>query len=122
MPAISFSGETSQGPFYTQILEGRKTQTCRAPRKKPIQKGDILYLYWKQRIPAHLKPIHLIGTAYCTNVRRMRYREFAHDDEFAKRDGFRDTREMQDWFGDPRDYGYEEYDVISFKLVSRGKI
>ena len=97
-------------------------QTCRAPRKKPIQKGGILYLYWKQRIPAHLKPIHLIGTAYCTGVKRIRYAQFAYDSDFAKRDGFRDFVEMQEWFGDPLECGSNEYDVISFKLVSRGRI
>ena len=113
---ISFTGKTSLGAFYTQILEGTKTQTCRKPRKYPVLKGDPLQLYWNVRVPKHKKPIHRIGTAYCTDVKRMRYREFAYDDEFARRDGFRDSSELQEWFGDPRDCGDEEYTVISFKL------
>ena len=121
MPAISFSGETSKGAFWQQIREGRKTQTCRKPRRNPVQKGDVLYLYWKQRIPADQKPIHFIGTAYCTSVKRIRYAQFAYDSDFAQRDGFRDFVEMQEWFGDPLEYGSDEYDVISFKLVSRGR-
>jgi len=52
----------------------------------------------------------------CTKVERKRYREFAWDYDFAKRDGFRDPLEMQAWFGDPEEYGEEEYDVISFTL------
>jgi len=116
VPLISFSGETSEGPFWKQILEGRKTQTCRKPRKHPIKNGDVLYLYWKCRQSKDKKPIHFIGKAICTNVERKRYREFAWDYDFARRDGFSDPLELQEWFGDPEEYGEEEYDVISFKL------
>jgi len=119
MPAISFSGETSQGPFWKQILEERKTQTCREPRVHPIKEGDDLTLYWKQRTPKHLKPIHLIGTARCLKVERKRYKEFAFDDEFARRDGFKDSRELRIFFGDPRVYGGQEYDVIHFKMETK---
>ncbi|MHA1262896.1 MAG: DNA methyltransferase [Candidatus Freyarchaeota archaeon] len=82
MPLISFSGETSQGPFWKQILLGRKTQTCRKPRKRPVKKGDALYLYWKCRQPKDKKPVHFIGKAVCTGVERKRYREFAWDYDF----------------------------------------
>lgn len=116
MPGISFSGETSQGPFYRQILEGRKTQTCRKPLNRPIKEGDTLYLYWKMRMPADRKPIHKIGEAVCTKTSRMRYGDFAFNDDFARRDGFKDAEEMQEWFGDPLEFGDEEYDVIEFRL------
>jgi len=116
MPLISFSGETCTGPFYKLIQDEVKTQTCRKPRKRPIQKGDTLYLYWKVRQPKDKKPIHFIGEAYCTSVKRMMYMDFAYDEEFAHRDGFDGSWELRDWFGDPNVYGDEEYDVISFKL------
>lgn len=116
MPGISFSGETSQGPFWLQILEGRKIQTCRKPRKRPIKEGDTLYLYWKMRMPENKKPIHKIGEAVCLKVSRMKYGDFAFDDGFARRDGFKDAVELREWFGDPLKFGDEKYDVIEFKL------
>lgn len=119
MPAISFSGTTSRGPFYVLILKREKTQTCRKPRKRPIKKGDKLVLYWKQRVsmkPPNFKPIHKIAVATCVDVERKKYREFAFDDDFARRDGFKDAEEMQEWFGDPLEYADEEYDVIHFVL------
>lgn len=121
MPAISFSGETSQGPFYTQILEGHKWQTCRQPRRIPIEEGDFLMLYWKMRQPEKSKPIHLIGYAKCTSVKRMKYKDFAFDEAFARRDGFADSAELRQWFGDPSIHGEEEYDVIRFMLTGAGR-
>ena len=114
MPAISFSGETSRGPFWQQILDRAKTQTCRTPRKHVIKQGDKLILYWKQRVPTNCKPIHRIGIATCVNIERRKYKEFAYDDAFAWRDGFENSVELREWFGDPEDFGEEEYDVISF--------
>jgi len=118
VPAISFSGVTVRGPFWQQILEGLKTLTCRKPRKRPIREGDILMLYWRQRVPKDKKPIHFIGYAKCVKIERKKYREFAFDDDFARRDGFLNSAELRRWFGDPRVYGDEEYDVIHFKLIT----
>jgi len=117
MPLISFSGETSEGPFWKQIRERKKTQTCRRPRKRPIKQGDTLYLYWKVRMRKSIKPIHFIGKAICVKVERRRYAEFAYDDEFARRDGFHDGEELRKWFGDPCNACMQEYDVIHFKLI-----
>ena len=117
---ISFSGITSAGPFWKQILEGRKTQTCRKPRKRRIRVGDTLHLYWKLRKRKDKKPIHYIGEAVCTKIERKKYSEFAFDDEFAKRDGFSNSAELREWFGDPDIYGDEVYDVIHFRLLRRG--
>ena len=86
---------------------------------RPIKEGDRLYLYWKMRVPKDKKPVHLIGEALCVKIERMRYGGFAFDDGFARRDGFRDHMELQEWFGDPREYGDEEYDVIHFKMADR---
>ena len=112
MPPISFSGVTSRGPFYTPILRGEKLHTCRKPRKRPIKIGDQLYLYWKCRVPEHLKPIHLIGRVTCTSVERKKYSEFAYINRFAREDGFKDCLELQEWFGDPEENGDDLYDVI----------
>ena len=121
MPAISFSGITSRGPFWRLILNGEKSQTCRKPRKNPLKQRDRLTLYWKQRIPKSEKPIHLIAEAVCTKVERKRYSEFAFDDDFARRDGFKDHFEMQEWFGDPLKIADEEYDIIHFKICGSGE-
>jgi len=118
MPAISFSGTTSMGPFWSLILEGIKTQTCRTPRRNPVKQGDKLFLYWKQRTSKKKKPIHRIAVAVCTSVKRLSYIEFAFDNAFAHRDGFANFKEMQEWFGEPFIRGHFMYDVISFKLVS----
>jgi len=117
MPALSFSGETSLGAFWILIRKRIKAQTCRKPRKKPIKQGDKLRLYWKQRVPRDKKPVHLIAEAICTMVERKQYGEFAFDDAFARRDGFRDHVELQEGFGDPLEYAHEEYDVIHFELA-----
>ena len=117
MPSVSFSGVSSRGPFWRQIVRGLKVQTCRRPRRRPIKEGDLLKLYWKQRVPKEKKPVHFIGYALCTGVERLRYRDFAYDDEFARRDGFGDSAELREWFGDPEIYGDTEYDVIHFKYL-----
>jgi len=119
MPLLSFSGTTSQGPFWRQIEEGRKTQTCRLPRKNPIKEGDLLRLYWRVRVPIALKPVHFIGVAECLKVERKRFGEFKDDDEFAMRDGFEDSAELRVWFGAVEDD--EEYDVIHFKVVQKAR-
>lgn len=123
MPAISFSCITHKGPCWYLILIGEKRQTVRKPRVRPISPGHILKLYWKQRIPANKKPIHLIGQAQCRNVERIYYKDFAFNDDFARADGFRNAEEMQEWFGDPLEYAMDEYDVISWaSLFSKSDI
>jgi len=72
MPALSFSGTPSRGPFWKLVQAGEKTITTRKPRKNPIKEGDTLYLYWKQRIAANKKPIHKIGHATCTKTTTYR--------------------------------------------------
>lgn len=122
IPALSFSGVTSLGPFWLLIRKEIKTQTCRMPRKKPIKKGDILFLYWRQRQSKKLKAErgepHKIGVAKCVKVERMKYRDFAFNSDFARRDGFASSIELRQWFGNPEFFGDEEYDVIHFQMIS----
>jgi len=117
MPSLSFSGVTSVGPFWKTIPEGIKDQTIRTPRKNPIKVGDRLMLYWKQRTPVRLKPVHLIAYAECVEILTMRYIEFAYNDYIAQRDGFRNSRELRAWFGDPYLYRDEIYNIIRWRLV-----
>ncbi len=115
MPLLSFSGTTKVGTFYQLILNRTKTQTCRLPRKRPIKKGDRLFMYWKVRVPKHKKPIHFICEKKCSTITTLRYKDFAFNNVFARRDGFVDCNELQEWFGEPYTYGEEIYDVIEFK-------
>lgn len=115
-PAISFSGEGSRGPMWRLIKRGEKTQTVRKPRIRPIKEGDTLYLYWKQRTPKEMKSVHLIAEAQATKVSRMKYRDFAHDDGFARRDGFENSAELRTWFGSAEIHGNQHYNVIEFAI------
>lgn len=122
MPALSFSGTSSLGQFWDLILRRIKTQTCRQPRKRPIKEDDHLHLYWKQRVPKEKKVIHLICEATCIKTEQRKYSDFFDDDDFAKREGFRDAKELQEWFGDVTLYGDETYDVIHFDLIPEKQI
>lgn len=117
MPALSFSGEPERGTFYELILSGEKTQTVRAPRKYPIKTGQLLTLYWKQRMAKDKKPIHFIGKALCIQVEKLPYRAFKDSESFARRDGFADEDELRDWFGWdlPED---TMFSVIHFRLIT----
>jgi hypothetical protein len=119
-PAISFSDLLVVEPFWRLILNREKTQIVRKPRKRPIKRGDRLYLYWKQRVPKEQKPVHLIATAICTKVERIEYREFAHDNAFARATGFKDHEELQKFFGPLTRFGSTEYDVIHFRIIEKG--
>ena len=112
MPALSFSGSPRKGAFWYLIGLKQKNQTIRTPRKNPIEKGDKLTLYWKQRVPKHKKSVHLLGTAECMAIISVRYEDFAHSDLIARADGFTDRFELQEWFGDPVENGHIMYDMI----------
>jgi hypothetical protein len=129
MPALSFSGITSLGPFYELIRRGVKTTTLRELRLRPIESGDWLALYWKQRTPASRKPVHLIGETECVEVRRLKLIEILNDEAVIKSEGFGSKEEFWDWFlgenwrnGDPGTWaemiGYAlkaEFDLIRWR-------
>ena len=73
----------------------------------------------KCRVPVAQKPIHKIGEAICTEVPRLKYNKFAYDNTFALSDGFKDSAELREWFGDPSVYGDTKYDVIKWDKVIR---
>jgi len=121
MKVLSFSGITTLGPFWKLIQEGLKDQTIRKPRKRPIQEGDRLVLYWKQRTPIHMKEVHLIGYADCIETFQLEYRQFAYDNTIARRDGLAHSREFRAWFGFPSLHGEEIFDIIRWCLLSKGE-
>ena len=95
--AISFSGITKVGRFDEQILQGRKRQTIRKPRKDNrvhVKPGYTTKLYWKMRS----KKCYLIGIAMVEAYERMRLIEMWEDADNAKADGFQDLEEFRDWF------------------------
>jgi len=98
--------------FRDEVLTGKKRQTIRRLRKRPIRKGEQLYHYWHLR----RKDCEEIGTSFCRETffitisgwpgewRIDRHNEPSTvsgrtmlDDEaldLAKRDGFRDVASM----------------------------
>lgn len=67
-----------------KLLDGSKTQTIRKPRKRPLELGDLLHLYWRNRTPHS----HKLGYAIITDLKRKPFCEIsAHD---FKLDGFGD--------------------------------
>ncbi len=103
MPQIGFT------VFKNQILNGVKTQTIRRPRKRRIRIGDRLYLYWKLRT----KECEKLGTTVCVDTYRLPWRVLKHHDLIARRDGFRNSEEMREWFHKPKDG--DVFDVIVWK-------
>jgi hypothetical protein len=102
MPAISFSDTSFRG----KILCGSKRQTVRQERKRPIQAGDILHLFYRQRtaecqklgitkclsvaqIEIHECCLYIGGLAHCT-AQRM--------NDFAVADGFENWEQLIEWF------------------------
>jgi hypothetical protein len=94
MPALSFTGTTSIGPFWL-TLGCQKHTTIRTPRKHPLNEGDEVYMYWKQRVPVRQKITHFIGYATIAKIERVLYKDFAFDDAVAQRDGYRDAAELR---------------------------
>ncbi|MEN6292769.1 MAG: hypothetical protein ABFD07_12240 [Methanobacterium sp.] len=101
MPALNFKKQ-----FIDIIINGEKSQTIRAKRKKPIKKGDHLYLYTAMRT----KQCKKIGEATCSQIYEIYINTFGavyiNDNilsgrqvkQLAIADGFATGKEMIDWF------------------------
>ena len=100
MPALNF-----QKQFASAVELGQKSQTIRAPRKRPFQVGDTLYLYTGMRT----KVCRKLGEVKCTGVWSIRiernnlivddvpYKKGARN-MVATQDGFDNFEGMADWF------------------------
>lgn len=65
MPGLNFT------KFVDQIESGRKRQTIRRKRKRPIKPGDMLYLWTGQRT----KQARKLGESVCVGVTPIRISE-----------------------------------------------
>lgn len=123
MPALSFSCEVKK----EALVNKRCSQTVRPVRKNPIEEGDKLYIYWKQRVSPEKKDVHKIGEGVVTEVFEVTFRltdqivypEFENftlreENEIAKKDGFDKALHMFMWFYDR--YG-EDIDGQTFKVI-----
>jgi hypothetical protein len=120
MAGISFS------VFRDKILDGSKRQTIRAVRKNPINEGQTLYMWWKQRSPQREK----LGEAKCTKTTPITIQEtkailtypdsgdyeIVHLDKFAIADGFDNWQQLIEFFDEAHGLPFEgvliEWDSI----------
>jgi len=110
MPAVNFAKQ-----FAEPVENGTKRQTIRRRRKRPIRTGDRLALYTGMRT----KNCRKLREAKCKHTFGVCIRDGGVDtfradgrwneawwigspkaDDFARKDGFRNARELVEWFRD----------------------
>ena len=89
MPSIGFT------VLKDKILSGEKRQTIRRHRKRPVEVGDTLYLYWHLR----RKDCELLKVVKCVETFTKPWGMLRESDDVAKRDGFESKSAMRKWFG-----------------------
>ena len=111
MPAISFSVHKDK------LLSGKKNQTIRRPRKRPLNVGDILHVFWKMRT----KQCEKLGVTKIVKIERKRLADLSQED--VRKDGFLDKKGLIAWFlkkhGSYSKIG--EFDVITFAPLNQGE-
>jgi len=121
-PALSFSCENKK----QDLIEKKCSQTIREPRKNPIQVGDKLHIYWKQRVPEEKKTHHKIGEGVVTETYNITMGgnfiegEILGDEtieEIAKKDGFENQIEFEKWFEDRYNLDEVFCKPKSFKII-----
>jgi len=130
MPLLGFT------VFKEKILNETKRQTIRKLRKRPIQEGDILHLYWKLRT----KQCEKLGHAFCVEeyrismsidngelcvlrypgcfgagITRLKFKELW---KLAVDDGFESIEEMKKWFKKT----HSNLDGETFQVIRWGNI
>jgi hypothetical protein len=139
MSLLSFS-DSKHVPL---ILDGRKAQTTRTPRKNPIKEGDTLHVYFRPRMKKtcencitdcyasvlHGEPIKVkdgcyshsnyFGTAIAIKVEEFDPLLLSPDalEAWAKADGFESWEEANTWFTKVHgpDWIYKHWDIIYFE-------
>jgi hypothetical protein len=106
MPTLNF-----QSRFAADVEVGKKCQTIRAPRKRPIRLGDTLFLYTGLRRPG----ARLLRRAICTEVYEITIEacwietwicvdgvvlDSITTRLLAERDGFLSIAELVAWFAE----------------------
>ena len=100
MPSLSFKSQ-----FAGLVQTGKKTQSIRAPRKRPFKVGDTLYLFTAMRT----KQCRQIGEGEVTEIKQVRIKggfiwvderglTFAEATAFAIADGFPGVSSLIHWF------------------------
>jgi hypothetical protein len=104
MPPLGFS------VFHDEVKDGKKRQTIRKHRKRPIKVGDTLYLYWHLR----REDCYLLRVAKCVETFTQPWAILKVSEEIANRDGFNSSGKMREWFNQtPQSPNDEElFDVI----------
>jgi hypothetical protein len=121
-PALSFSCENKK----EAIVNKECSQTIRTPRKNPIEVGDRLYIYWKQRVSPEKKDHHKIGEGVVTETYPITMGghfiegailEKETVEEIAEKDGFDSQIEFEKWFDEQ--YGLDEpfSKPMNFKII-----
>jgi len=108
MPAINFKRK-----FTAPVASGKKRQTIRKRRKRPILKGDTLYLYSGMRTKQVLKlrdakciavlPIVITKSLVTLDSKVLNIGEI---DRLAKLDGFTTTEAFFQFFSDNYDFPF----------------
>jgi hypothetical protein len=88
MPQIGFT------IFHDEIKDGTKRQTIRRHLKHSVKVGDTLYLYWHLR----KKDCHLLRVEKCLEAFTKPWGSLKFSEDMAKRDGFKSSGEMREWF------------------------
>ena len=112
MPALNFDLR-----FAKAVASGKKTQTIRKVRKRPIKTGDRLILLTGHRT----EECRQLGSARCVYVAEVEVHEnflrvngsiLSVEDAlcFAKKDGFRTVKAFRKWFRDH--YGLPFFGVL----------
>ena len=104
MPSLGFN------VFHNEVKRGKKRQTIRRHRKRPIKVGDTLYLYWHLR----RKDCHLLRVEKCVETFTEPWGVLKVSEDIAKHDGFKSATEMCEWFNRTQDLpdDKELFDVI----------
>jgi hypothetical protein len=86
MRTISFS------VLKDKLIHRTKLQTIRRPRKQPLQVGEHLRVYWRQRSPSG----HVMGTIIITSKQIKPLNHITSNEMIA--DGFGSLQEGIRWF------------------------
>ena len=110
MPILSFSSND------IDVITGKKTRTIRKAWKTPLKVGDRLYCYWNLVSKEKMK----IFEAFVTQIEDISFSELDGNDEIARQEGFKDSKEMLKEF--KKMYGgridpLEKFQIIYFEKI-----
>lgn len=119
MPALNF-----QKKFAPDVKSGKKKQTIRLKRKNPIKEGDTLYLYTGMRTKSCEKlrevkcdgvlDFKIYGDGLTFEIGQTPVHHNDSMNRIAIADGFKDWREMVQWFSKTHGLPFEG-DLILWK-------